>query len=220
MAIKVDLLPTERKKFGFDIVIAVVVILIALAACAYYMYGTSLQQKADELSQQVTVKQSELDKLQKKKQEIDNIRKENDNLKAQISTVKTLRYDPIRYRNLLDEISSSLPDNMWVSNITIDPTKNTLTMTGVAAEQPGVKPIESISGFMKGVDRSKYFESATISSTTRGTTNVGDNTYTSYSWTIEMTYNPKKAVENVPDAGISAEKGPGASLDSSAKGRS
>ena len=71
-----------------------------------------------------------------------------------------------------------------------------VTIAGVAAEQPGIRPVESISGFMKSVSRSKYFKRAVISSTTRGTVDVGSNKYTSYSWNIELEYDKDKAINS------------------------
>ena len=47
MAMKLDLLPTERKKFGFDIVIALMIVLIAVAGIGFYLYGDKLQKDAE-----------------------------------------------------------------------------------------------------------------------------------------------------------------------------
>lgn len=204
MAIKVDLLPTERKKFGFDIIIALIAVLLVVAGIGFYFYGESLKSQID--TQQAKLAQIQKD-IQKEKEglpAIAELKKKNQELEVQINTVKTLRYDPIRYSNLLDEISILLPNNMWVSSISIEPVKRTVVLAGVAAEQPGVRPLESISGFMKSVNKSRYFRSATIASTTRGTTTVGKTPYTSYGWTIEMEYDPSAAEGN--GVAVSPEK--------------
>ncbi len=220
MAIKVDLLPTERKKYGFDIVIAIIVMLIAASVVVYWYIGEHFKQEVSKKSASLAAIEDEIKKEKAGLPEIEQLKKKNRELEQQIKTVKTLRYDPVRYSNLLDEISYLLPNNMWVNNVTIDPTKNTMTLTGVAVEQPGVRPLESISGFMKSVTstKSQYFKTASISSTTRGTTTVGKSPYTSYGWTIEMTYDP-----NAAESGTSAEaeKAPGnPKNDSSGHGRS
>lgn len=199
MAIKVDLLPTERKKFGFDIVFAILIVVIAAACLGFYMMGTSYEEKADALAKQVQVANDNLAKEKEGVKEIDSLQAKLRDIKAQIKLVGGLKTDPIRYSNLLDELAFLLPNNMWVSNIKIDPSAKTLVITGVAAAQPGVRPIETISGFMKNVGKSKYFTAANIdSAATKGSVSVGENEYVSYSYTITLTYNPDKAASDTP----------------------
>ena len=196
MAIKVDLLTTERKKFGFDIVIALMILLIAGSAVGCVWWGQQLEEKANKKQEEVKALQAQLKTAEDGLGNIAGLRKKVSDLKANINTVKTLKLDPVRYSNLLDELSSLLPNNMWVSSISVDTQRHTLTMSGLAAEQPGVRPVESISGFMKSVAKSKYFKNATISSTTRGSITVAKNNYTSYSFNIELEYDPDKAIGN------------------------
>ena len=197
MAIKVDLLPTERKKFGFDIVIALMVLLVVGAFAGCYWWSTQLEQQVKQKTADLEAVTKQRDEAKQGLGDIDGLKKKISDLKNNINTVKTLKLDPVRYSNLLDELSSLLPNNMWVSSIAIDPQKRTLTLNGIAAEQPGVRPVESISGFMKSVGKSKYFKNSVISSTTRGTTTVDGNNYTSYSWNIELEYDPDKAIGKI-----------------------
>jgi Tfp pilus assembly protein PilN len=194
MAIKVDLLPTERKKFGFDIVIALMVLLVVGSFVGCYWYTTQKEDYLKNKKEEVSAKQKELDIAKQGTERKGELEKQLKEIDDNIRMVENLQDDPIRYSNLLDELSSLLPNNMWVSSIAIDPQKNTLTLSGVAAEQPGVRPVESISGFMKSVAKSKYFKNAVISSTTRGKTSVAGKDYTSYSWNIELEYDPIKAL--------------------------
>ena len=205
MAIKVDLLPTERKKFGFDVVIAIMAILFILCGGAFYMIGGNLEKEADAQEQEVVNKQKELEEAKKGIAEIDVLNKKIRDLEGQIKLVKGLKLDPVRYSNLLDELALLLPNNMWVTSVNIDPSKQSMVIVGVAAEQPGVRPVESISGFMKNVGRSKFFRSAAISNTTRGSVDVGKNKYTSYSWNIELIYDADKAM-NAGTTGSAPER--------------
>jgi len=193
MAIKVDLLPTERKKFGFDPVIAILIVLIALAVVVFYYFGVKLEKDIADKRAHITRVDQDIVSLQSQLPIIEKLKKENHELENQINTVKSLRYDPIRYSNLLDEISSLLPNNMWLSSLSIEPGQSKVMMSGTAAAMPGIKPLESISGFMKSVQRSKYFKDASLSSTNKGSVTVKGVTYTSYSFGIDMTYDPKAA---------------------------
>lgn len=194
MAIKVDLLPTERKKFGFDFVIAIMVVLVIAAAVGFYFYGVDLQNKADESKKEVTKLQSELDEKKKGLEEINKLNKQIKDVQDQTKLVKQLKLDPVRYSNLLDELALLLPNNMWVTNISIEPSKQTMVLTGLSAEQPGVRPVEAVSGFMKNVGKSKFFKSAAIANANRQTVDVGKNKYTDYAWSIELIYDPEKAM--------------------------
>lgn len=193
MAIKVDLLPTERKKFGFDPVIAILIVLIALAVVVFYYFGVKLEKDIADKRAHITRVDQDIVSLQSQLPIIEKLKKENHELENQINTVKSLRYDPIRYSNLLDEISSLLPNNIWLSSLSIEPGQSKVMMSGTAAAMPGIKPLESISGFMKSVQRSKYFKDASLSSTNKGSVTVKGVTYTSYSFGIDMTYDPKAA---------------------------
>jgi Tfp pilus assembly protein PilN len=193
MAIKVDLLPTERKRFGFDPVIAILIVLIALAVVVFYYFGVKLEKDIADKRAQITKVDQDIVSLQSQLPIIEKLKKENQELENQINTVKSLRYDPIRYSNLLDEVSSLLPNNMWLSSLSIEPGQSKVSMSGTAAAMPGIKPLESISGFMKSVQRSKYFKDASLSSTSKGTVTINGVTYTSYSFGIDMTYDPKAA---------------------------
>jgi Tfp pilus assembly protein PilN len=145
----------------------------------------------------VAAKEEEYNNAKKGTEEKDVLEKKIKEIKNNIETVNNLQDDPTRYSNLLDELASLLPNNMWVSSISIDPQKHTLTLSGLAAEQPGIRPVESISGFMKSVSKSKYFKNAVISSTTRGSTTVDKKSYISYSWNIELEYDPQKALGKI-----------------------
>ncbi len=207
MAIKVDLLPTERKKFGFDPVIAILIVLIALAVVVFYYFGVKLEKDIADKRAQITRVDQDIVSLQSQLPIIEKLKKENQELENQINTVKSLRYDPIRYSNILDEISSLLPKNMWLSSLSIEPGQSKVMMSGTAAAMPGIKPLESISGFMKSVQRSKYFRDASLSSTSKGTVTVKGINYISYSFGIEMTYDPKAAERTETGSGDTADPG-------------
>ena len=216
MAIKVDLLPTERKKFGFDPVIAILIVLIAASVVVFYYVGVKFEADIETKKTEIAKIEADIQDIKHKLPKIKELKKENEDLEKQINTVKSLRYDPIRYSNLLDEISYLLPKNMWVSSISIEPNQAKVTLAGTAAALPGIRPLESIGGFMKSVQKSRFFRGASLSNTSRGKVTVGENEYTSYSFGIDMTYDPKAAEERPGGA----EKSPGAFDVKLFKGRS
>lgn len=219
MAIKVDLLPTERTKFGFDAVIAIVILLIVLTVVGCVVYSNNLTAKIAATQSQLAQIQSKIDEANKVVDDVNKYTSENDRLRKQIKMVETLKYDPVRYSNLLDSLTVLLPNNMWITSVSIEPNKRVMVISGVAVEQPGVRPLESISGFMKSVNKFKYFTGATISKTTRGTTTVGKVAYTSYGWTIDMGYDPD-AAENMVSSSAAATDNSSQKTKNDGNGRS
>ena len=217
MAIKVDLLPTERKKFGFDPVIAILIVLIAASVVVFYYVGVKFEADIQAKKDEIGKIEANIQDIKHKLPKIKELKKENEDLEKQINTVKSLRYDPIRYSNLLDEISFLLPKNMWVASITIEPGQTKVSISGTAAALPVIRPVESIGGFMKNVQKSRYFRGASLSSTSRGKTSIAGTSYTSYSFGIDMTYDAKAAEERSPGG---AEKGPSGFDSKLLKGRS
>jgi Tfp pilus assembly protein PilN len=217
MAIKVDLLPTERKKFGFDPVIAILIVLIAASVVVFYYVGVKFDADIEAKKGEIAKIEANIQDIKHKLPKIKELKQENAELEKQINTVKSLRYDPIRYSNLLDEISSLLPRNIWVSNITIEPGQTKVSMSGTAAEVPGVRPLESIAGFMKNAQKSRYFRGCSLASTSRGKANINGVQYNSFSFSVDLTYDPK-AAEQTGES--SPERGPTGCNDTVKSGRS
>lgn len=195
MTIKVDLLPTERKKFGFDPVIAFLVIIIAIFVVGFYVYGTQLDRKIEAKNGEIAQVEQKIAQLKNQLPIIEELKKENAQLQQQIDTVKSLRYDPIRYSNLLDEISLLIPKNVWLQSISIDPATNLVSMSGTAMQMPGVRPLESIAGFMKSLQKSRFYRDATLANTSRGTVKTAEEEIVTYGFQIESHYDPRAAEE-------------------------
>jgi Tfp pilus assembly protein PilN len=192
MTIKVDLLPTERKKFGFDPVIGFLLLIIIIFVIGFVVYGTSLEKKIELKKQEIAEVDYKIKELEKKLPVIESLRSKNRELEQQINTIKSLVYDPIRYANLLDEVSLVLPRNIWVSTISIEPATSSVTFNGTSVAMQNQQPLESIGRLMKNLQKSRYFYDATLSSTSQ--TRVAD-AYMGYTFQIETHYNPEKAAK-------------------------
>ena len=108
-----------------------------------------------------------------------------------------MKYDPVRYANLLTEVGKVLPNNVWLTNLSVEPSTTTVTMSGVAAHRPGKAPLATIAEFMQNMDKSEIFTEASLASTAK--TQV-ENTGTGFTFQIEATYDPDEA------AGIAEDK--------------
>jgi Tfp pilus assembly protein PilN len=193
VTIKVDLLPTERKRFEFDPMLALMLVIIAICVVLFWLWGIHLERQIASRQAEITVVDQKNEEYKSKVPVIEDLKKKNDQLRSQIFTIKNLRYDPIRYSNLLDEISMVVPKNSWLNSLSIEPQSgNTVVMSGLAVEWEGMKPIEAIASLMENLQEghSRYFKDASLASTSMS--KIADF-YTAYSFQIESHYDAEKA---------------------------
>lgn len=193
MTIKVDLMPTERKRFEFDPMLALMLVVIAICVVLFWLWGIHLERQIASRQAEITVVDQKNEEYKSKVPVIEDLKKKNDQLRSQIFTIKNLRYDPLRYSNLLDEVSMVVPKNSWLSSLTIEPQSgNVVVMSGVAVDVNGMKPLEAIASLMENLQEghSRYFKDAALSSTSM-TKVEGD--YIGYTFQIESHYDAEKA---------------------------
>lgn len=187
MTIKVNLLPTERKRFTFDPMIAILFVLVCLCLVGFVVFGIQLQEKIDASRAKVAGVEDEIKKIEQSLPVIDDLKTQISKLEDEIKVVKSLKYDPVRYGNLLTEVGRILPDNVWITNLAVEPSTATVTMSGVAAHVGNHAPLETIATLIKHMDDSQIFTESSLSSTSQtksGNSGVG------FSFQIEAHYNP------------------------------
>lgn len=192
MTIKVDLLPTEKKRFGLDPLVIVLFLFVVLATVAMFMWSKKLENEISlkrnaiaEVEKQIKDLEAQLPVLEERQ---NRIRK----LKEQIQIIKTLVYDPVRYANLLTQITLALPDNVYLESLTIDPSKTQVSMNGKAAEVGGTLPLATISQLMKNLNDTEYFRGASLGSATR---EKATNEVPAFTFTIDVSYDPQAAAD-------------------------
>jgi len=196
MTIKVDLLPTERKKFGFDPVLGFLLVIVLIFTAGFWFYGNTLSTTIESKKAAVLDKENKIKEMESKMPIIEELKKKNAELEQQIKAVKELVYDPIRYANLLEEVSAVLPQNVWISNLNIEPASTSVSFSATAITTGKNRPLESIALLMKNIQGSKILTTPTLSSANQ--TKI--NNLTGYTFQIEAKYNPEAA------AGLQASK--------------
>ncbi|MCD6309369.1 MAG: PilN domain-containing protein [Candidatus Eremiobacteraeota bacterium] len=200
MTIKVDLLPTERKRIGFDPVMGILLLVVVVFAVAFWVYGTHLKTNIEKKKQEIVEYDNKIKDMESKLPIIEEIRKKNEVLRRQIETVKGLVYDPIRYANILRDIPRIMPENIWLPHLSIEPGTNTVNFSGTSVEYKGKRPLSAIASLMTNLQKSRYFLDATLASANQ----IDVEGVIGYTFAIETHYDPKAA------AGLKAKKGGGA----------
>ena len=190
MTIKVDLLDRPGRRMGFDPIIFFLVLVVVIFVIGFYIFGTTLDKKIAEKRQDIDKVDEQIRELEEKIPKIKELEEINKDLEAQINTIKQLVYDPIRYANLMDELAMIMPKNIFIRNLTIEPTTQMMSFNGQSVDMgPKAQPLEMISKFMRNLQKSKYFKDATLASTRRTVYEKRD----SFEFSIRAEYDPEAA---------------------------
>lgn len=206
MTIKVDLLPTEKKQFGIDPAMILMFILIIAAVAGMFLYSNSLanqiknkQAEIEKIDQDIKQIETQLPLIEETKTRIASIKRE-------IKMIKSLVHDPLRYANLLQEVAILLPENVWLTDLAIDPRGNKVTFNGRAAEVLGErKPLATIADLMRNFNDSEYFTNSTLSSTSESASTEGEPSV--FQFSLSINYDPEKAATE-PPTGMGANSVP------------
>lgn len=168
MTIKVDLLDRPGRRMGFDPIIFFLVLVVVIFVIGFYIFGTTLDKKIAEKKAEIDQVEEKIRELEEKIPKIKELEDINKDLEAQINTIKQLVYDPIRYANLLDELALIMPPNIFIKNLSIEPSTLSMTFTGLSVmDNKNTRTLEMISTFMQNLQKSKYFKDAALASTRR-----------------------------------------------------
>lgn len=194
MTIKgVDLLPTEKRKIGFDPMFIVMLVLIGVAVLICMNIGKSYQKKITEVETQIAEVEKKIKDTENQMPIVDQLQNDITRFQAQIQTIKTLHRDPIKYSNILIEFASLMPSNVWIDNLSIEPGSNLIRFGGTAAQAGNAPPLWTIAYFMKTINNSRYFSGANISGVSQSKT----ETMVGYTFQMQVNYDPQVASEEI-----------------------
>lgn len=194
MTIKVDLLPTEKKSFGIDPAMIVMFLLIVGAAAAMMLYSQSLKSKIEAEEQRIEAINAEIKQIETKLPRVEEMKNRIVSLKREIKMIKSLVHDPLRYANLLQEVAILLPENVYLSSLSIDPRARVVKFDGEAAEVDGRLPLATVAQMMRNFNESAYFRSSTLSSTTE----VKKDELRAFKFGLTINYDEEKAATEPP----------------------
>ena len=190
MTIKVNLLPTERKKVTFDPVFWFLLVIVLLCTCVFVYIGFDYSNKIEKTKQEIDVVQQNINRDKDTLKQIAPLKAEIANLKEEIRMIENLKYDPIRYGNLLGEVGRVLPSNVYLSNLSVEPSTSSVMISGTAKNTATAPPLASISGLINKISKSEIFTDASLASTSQ-TGNETDGF--GFTFSIEARYNADAA---------------------------
>lgn len=185
MSLKVDLKSQEgRRGAAFDYGWLFVLIIILIAFVGFYFQGLRLQNVVDQRKQELQSWKDKVAGFSGIQGRLDTLKADIGSIQAQITQLRELRYDPLRYSILLVRLSKLLPENLWVGTMSIEPARNQVLLSGSAVQQPGRPPLASIAEFIRNLqnDKNNYFSDVVL----QGTSSSGK---TGDLWTFNMQTN-------------------------------
>lgn len=165
--IRINLLPVraaqKKEKIRSQLSIFFLCIILVLIGCGalYAQKMSAINNTKDEIA--------EIDKknraLQKKIGQVKDFEKKKADLEEKLNVLKSLKDGKTGPVHLLDELSSALPDKLWLTKFTEK--GGSITLSGVADSE------NTVAGFMRTLDASPYYQNIELAVTEQ--TKVGDN---------------------------------------------
>lgn len=134
----------QRKEF-ITITFALVILAALVCGVNYWMEKQYLEKQQEG----ITLLQNDIAQFKRAKDEVDRIKKLNDELNLQIDTIQQLQDQRGLAVAMLDHLARFTPESVFVTDLTFQ--GNEITIQGVAENEPGV------SAFMREMDKFNAF---------------------------------------------------------------
>jgi type IV pilus assembly protein PilN len=158
--IKINLLPEPiGRKIEFlvvQVVMAVAAIAVVFVAC--YQYGKQYDGKMAEVTRNIQVQRSAIEAEKAKVGELKPIEEQQNNLQKQIDVIRQLEAGRSGPAKMLDELSSLIPDRVWLKNFSEASKK--IKINAEAVNKP------SIADFIESLTKSKFFSEVVLEKVT------------------------------------------------------
>ncbi|MFN8611538.1 MAG: hypothetical protein U0931_28590 [Vulcanimicrobiota bacterium] len=189
MTIKVDLNLEEKRRNWLDPLGIIVLMLVACSGLAFYAYGQTLEQQIQKIDQDRAAVDAQIKEGESIQKAIQKERQELAEIDRQLQLVLSLRLDPLKFANMMCEVSQLLPPSLCIQDLSIDPGPNTVSFHGMVQ---GPLPLAALASTLDQLNRSAYFDAANLQNATREAD--GD----SYTFAISLHFDPVAAAQQRP----------------------
>jgi len=149
--IKINLLPyrAERKKEIIKKQVFFGAIPLLLTALIIFLFWWSVNSEYTRVGNEITVVKQKIEQSKLKMKDIENYKSQKEMLAKKMDIIKTLEKNKSGPVHMIDEISTCLPGNLWLTSL--DQTGSSMTMDGIALDNI------SISKYMVQLESSPNF---------------------------------------------------------------
>lgn len=160
--IKINLLGVKKRKKLDPIYFEIGAFLAVLVVVGIVIFNlhTSILSQISHYKDQITMLQTELNRLNKIKREIDAFEKKKQELQKKIDIVKNLKKGQKGYAPLFINIEKSLPDDVWLGNLNYNGTTITMNVTSLRSS--------SVNEFIMNLYKTKIFSNIELKVVKKG----------------------------------------------------
>lgn len=165
--IRINLLPVraaqKKEKIRSQLSVLVLCIILVLLGCGALYFQKMSAVKA--MQAELTSINQKNNSLKKKIGQVKDFEQKKADLEKKLDILVTLKEDKAGPVHLLDELSSALPDKLWLTKFSEK--SGNVTLDGIADSE------NTVAVFMESLDASPYYQNVELAVTER--TTVGDN---------------------------------------------
>jgi len=161
--IRINLLPvraSKKREQGRQWVVLFSVVLVAVLVGNWFWYS-AVEAQLVAVNNRISEYEKTVEQLNKIIGEVKNIEKEQKEIEQKLDTLRKLeqgRTGPVR---VMDELTSTLPENVWLKNLEL--------MGGGATFQGAAKTHQDVAEFMKKLKASRHFVGPVLRSSRQNT---------------------------------------------------
>jgi len=167
--LKINLLPPELKKkrrrkvVVFEATQTLLILIIACEVIAFLSVYVFINVKVGSKQNELKGIRAEIDRLQAEVREVKNLEEDAKKLEKRIQIIDQLMFSRLSWARKLNEISSLVPDNIWLVSLGLSQSavsqpgggapvvKNVLNLRGKVLALPGEKAVNLIGVFMNNL---------------------------------------------------------------------
>ncbi len=164
--IKINLLPVraaqkkERLRAQISVLFLCLILVVIACGTLYFQKSSAIASVKEDIAQIDTQNRA----LQKKIGQVKDFEQKKADLEKKLAVLASLKENKSGPVHLLDELSSSLPDNLWLTSF--KESGGRISLSGIADTE------KTVALFMKSLDASPYYQQIELSVTEQ--TKVGD----------------------------------------------
>jgi type IV pilus assembly protein PilN len=170
--IRINLLPVRavQKKERLVNQLAILILAVIATVLVCFFSWMSFSGRIDDVKTEISTKQNKINSLKKTLNEIKGFETSKKDLQAKLDILDKLKSDRSGPVKLLDALSRSIPEEVWIMTFSED--NGVVSMTG------GGMTEQSIATFMKNLEKSPYYMDIELGSIEQKKT--GDNEHLSF----------------------------------------
>jgi len=154
--IHINLLPVKaaqkKEQLRNQVIVVFVALALVVAACVFVQI--SIRSDVDTINNEIVKNRAEINNLQKKIGEVNEIKALKEELKNKLAVLDSLKAAKSGPVHLMDELISALPENLWVTDF--KEKSGGISLKGIGLSE------DDVADFMTNLEASPYYQNVQL----------------------------------------------------------